>query len=267
MGRSWSWCSGRVAHDRPFRRLGCVTDEERRCAAGGKCAHREKKEGRWLGALLKVAEGLCDGCLSRVHRAIEGAANDVIELSELIGDSSQHVGEGRRTRDLPTPIRLGVEALRREIDFEVQYWAILVAEECGAEIGLDRRRLNDRVAHAASFLVHRVDKLLTMGPQEREAWTSDGEATSGVRIYTGLQGALRMIDLHNRVVRVAGRTDLVHRLTPACPYCDHKTLVRANGSSMVECENCHKQINERHYNWFVDAVIREEERRQREVTS
>ena len=71
--------------------------------------------------------------------------------------------------------------------------------------------------------------------------------------------------LHHRVRLVAGRTKLVHRLTPACPWCDQTTLVRYNGSTHVECENCRKMIDEKHYSWFVTVLVNEEKRRQQDA--
>lgn len=76
----------------------------------------------------------------------------------------------------------------------------------------------------------------------------------------GIAGALRFVELRRRVRVAAGRSDLVHRLTPACPWCDQRSLVRHNGSSHVACEACDKIIPEKHYDWFVATVIREQSR-------
>jgi hypothetical protein len=37
-------------------------------------------------------------------------------------------------------------------------------------------------------------------------------------------------------------------------------LVRHNGSSQVDCEHCHRAIEEQFYNWFVAVLVREEQR-------
>lgn len=76
----------------------------------------------------------------------------------------------------------------------------------------------------------------------------------------GIDGALRLVDLHQRARMATGRDRLVHRLTPACPYCDHSALVRHNGASNVTCESCGKMIPEKHYDWFVATVIKEQQR-------
>lgn len=175
------------------------------------------------------------------------------------------------SRDLPVPIRLGVEALRSAIDFELGYWAEIVAAESDVEWDVAQLQLYARTQKAALFLFDRVDTLVALGPQERSAWTWEGEPLRDpwgdremVEI-SGLDGALRLGQLHHRVRLVAGRTKLVHRLTPACPWCDQTTLVRYNGSTHVECENCRKMIDERHYSWFVTVLVNEEKRRQRDA--
>lgn len=239
---------------------------ERRCAGSARCVHRERRPAagrdQWVGALLTTAEGLCGGCTTRTVRSIQGLPQDVIELTVLIGATGSagllDVAVAR-SRELPVPIRLGVEALRSDIDSEVHYWATVIGWSDPVQ-----RQLPVRVHRAASFLADRVDTLLQLGPHERAAWTRDGEQLCDFRggreaiALTGLEGALRLVELHQRVRRVAGRTKLVHRLTPACPWCDQRALVRHNGSDIVECESCGKQIEERHYDWFVRTLARPE---------
>ena len=250
---------------------------DRRCASGVTCVRREREETgdgsiRWVGARLTEAEGLCLPCVNRIGHTIGYLPADVVELTMLISADSAAAEEMvSSSRDLPVPIRLGVETLRAEIDFELQYWAEIVAAEVNmvwdAEKA-ERSRLAVRVQKAAGFLKLRVDTLVKLGPQERSAWDKDGQPIRDewgdreVVECSGLDGALYLLDLHRRVYRVAGRTKLVHRLTPACPWCDQRTLVRHNGSDMVECESCGKQIDERHYNWFVIVTVAEEKRRQ-----
>jgi ribosomal protein L37AE/L43A len=248
--------------------------EERRCASRGGCAHRERRPAaggqlQWAGALLTQPAGLCEACQWRVECSIGELPADVLELTELIGATGS-TGLGvpiRQSRELPSLLRLGVEALRAEIEFEACFWAAVVAQEVGAQFDITACRLPARVQLAAQVLRHRVGTLLTLGPQQREAWTPDGEALRDywggreVVAYTGLAGGLHLRELHRRVRQVAGRTKLVHRLTPACPICDQRALVRDNGADQVDCESCGKVIEERHYDWFVQVTIAEQRRR------
>jgi len=253
-------------------------DQQRRCASGGRCANRERETAagrmRWVGTLLTRPEGLCPDCLWRVEQSIAQLPADVLVLTALIAPTGSGPGAFvSRSRDLSVNIRLGVEALRAEIDFETGYWAEVVAAEVGASFDVTACRLPVRVQRAVLILQYRVDTLVQLGPQERTAWTPDGEPLRdywGDReaiAYTGLGGVLRLGELHHRVRRVAGRTQLVHRLTPACPWCDQCALVRHNGSDFVQCEHCGRPIAERHYDWFVKATIAAEEQRRLAVAA
>lgn len=204
-------------------------------------------------------------CVARLERTVRQLPADVDTLDELIGDFGTAPGPHvRRTRELLINIRPGVEALRAEIDSEAVFWAVVLGMVPPLAC-----RLGTRVDRAAAWISPRVDDLLRLGPQPRVAWTPQGELLRDawgdceVVERTGLDGALRLFALHHWVRQVAGRTALVHKLTPCCPYCDQPALVRRNGGSVVECENpdCAKKIREQHYDWFVEVTIREERRR------
>lgn len=212
--------------------------------------------------LLRTAEGLCDDCAQRVEKAVRELPGDVDELDELIAPSFCAFGARvSGSRELQVNIRTGIEALRARIDFEVQFWAQALGMEPQIAV-----RLSQRVSAACGWLEPRLGALVALGPQERVAWTSQGEPVLDAwgewetELQAGLGGALELAALHHQVRRVAGRTKLVHRLTPACPLCDHRALVRANGADRVQCENCGKQIEELHYDWFCKITIAEERR-------
>ncbi|MGN6245129.1 MAG: hypothetical protein ACTHQ3_15865 [Motilibacteraceae bacterium] len=52
-----------------------------------------------------------------------------------------------------------------------------------------------------------------------------------------------------RLEKQAGRDELTHRLREPCPSCDHRTLIRRDGSDRVECRNtdCLRIWNEDEY--------------------
>lgn len=189
--------------------------------------------------------------------------DDVDTLDGLIGDIGPAPGPRVRcTPELSINIRPGIEALRATIVWEAEYWAEVLGMET-----LLAYRLNARVARAVEWIGPRLHALLRVGPQERTAWTPAGEPLRDVWgdrevvERTGLYGALTFFTLHAGVRQVAGRTTLVHRLTPCCPICDQPALVRHNGADVVKCEHCGKKIKEKHYDWFVDVTIRAEEQR------
>lgn len=241
-----------------------IPPDVRRCASAAGCSSRERLGSRYVGKLLSTVVGLCDACFRRVEKAVRLLPADVGELDELIGATgSSAEAQVSFSRELQVPIRLGLEALRAEVDFESQFWAEILGMETLVAV-----RLPQRVSAACRWLEPRVGALVALGLQERVAWTQDGEPVRDAwgqretELRDGLRGAVGLAQLHQRVRFVAGRTKLVHRLTPACPLCDQRALVRHNGSDRVECEGCEKQIEERHYDWFVQVTIAEERRRQ-----
>lgn len=215
-----------------------------------------------MGAQLRASDSLCRGCNGHLERSVRQLPSDVDTLTELIGGSESR-GEGAKvsgSRELPTPILLGIEALRAEIDFEAQFWA-----ECLGQETVTAMRLPARVSRAVRWIEPRIDQLLALGPQVRTTWTVEGEPAreaTGERHATettGLAGALHLMALHRRVRVVAGRTRLSHKLEAACAHCGQRALVRHDGSDQVECENCGNGFDSKHYDWFARVTAAAQE--------
>jgi hypothetical protein len=256
-------------------------DTQRRCARGTRCADRSperdpngKPTGAMLAAPITTDRGLCTGCVRDVTHALGHLTGDVVELTMLLGRvgmSAEVVVSS--SPDLQIPIRVNVEALRAQIDSELQAWAEPVAEQLGIEwdtTAVHRTRMGPRVQRAAHLLTRSVDTLLALPPQEHPAWV-DGEPAWDIEldcqdtvIRDGVDAGITLIDLHRLAYAALGRTKLVHRLPAPCPWCDRVSLVRHNGSDHVECEHCHRKIDQRHYDWLVAVVLREQERLRQE---
>lgn len=219
---------------------------QRRCGSSGRCVDRERVDTRWEGAQLSSATGLCPRCVHRLRRTLRALPMDVLELNQLVAATgTDHRSKVSGSRELPVPIRLGIVELRANLVTEVWFWAEVVSAATGSALRITWPReqvdlLALRTKAAADFLEIRIADLL------------------GEEVIEGLAGALVLQELHHRVRRVAGRTKLVHRLTPACPWCDARALVRHNGSDRVECEGCGKDIDEKHYSWFVKTLVAQE---------
>ena len=249
----------------------------RRCAAAESCVDRfperddaGKPTGRWLPCPITAERGLCRACARDVGYALGHFTGDVIELSMWIGSGDTLAETIVSSSPDPTvPIRLALDALRSEIDDELQSWAEPVAERLGIEwdtTAVGRTRIGPRVQRAAHLLLQSVDTLIGLPEQEHPAWVN-GEPVwdfdldcQETQFRDGVAAGLALIDLHRRVYCALGRTKLVHRLPTPCPWCDRNTLVRYNGSSQVDCEHCHRVIEEKYYNWFVAVLVREEQR-------
>jgi hypothetical protein len=247
------------------------------CARGEQCSGRTPERddkgtatGNWLPAPIAADRGLCDSCRRDVEHALNHLTGDVVELTMMIGrDGMASEVVVASSPELQVPIRVNIEALRAEIDSELWSWAEPVAEKLGVDWDThttNRMRMAVRVQRAAHLLAQAVDTLLALPPTEHQAWEDglpvwdpDLDCQDTVT-RDGVDAGMRLIYLHYLAYAALGRTKLVHRLTPACPWCDHKTLVRYNGKDHVTCEHCHKVIEEKYYDWFVAVLVREEER-------
>lgn len=252
-------------------------DTERHCARADRCADRSperdeagKHTGEWIPATITTDRGLCAACVRDVEHALNHLTGDVVELTMILGRAGAP-GDVlvSTTPELPIPIRVSIEALRAEIDTELQAWAEPVAEALGIDWdtnAMGRTRMGPRVQRAAQLLGRAVDTLIGLAPQEHSAWINGEPAwdhdldCQDTRSRDGVDAALDFIDLHRRAYAALGRTSLVHRLPTPCPWCDQLTLVRYNGADQVECETCHRHIEEMHYSWFVAVLVREQQR-------
>jgi hypothetical protein len=221
-------------------------------------------EGKFEGALLPEA-GMCHPCQGKVAESIRALAEDVELLTALIAaggtTESEYVSA---SRELQVPIRLGVDALRRQIDVELQFWCVHVAEKLGVRwdlIAQAHSRQQVRVRKASTFLAETMSHLVALPSVAHPIYNEEGRPIRDtVDWQSGIDAACHLLELHHRAYRVVGRTKLVHRLTPACPWCDRPQLVRENGQDLVKCEGCKRRIPEMHYRWFVKVTIAEERR-------
>lgn len=248
------------------------------CTVQGGCGHLHPETTTWVGTRIAAPHGVCHICASHIGHAIGHLPLDVAELTVLMAATGAAAGDKvRSTPTPPIPIRVGVEALRAEIDHEVQCWVEPVAERLGIVWdtgGAHRSRLGHRVQHGARLLSRAVPTLLGLPVQEHPAWSDgepvfDSDGCQDTVCRDGIAGALYLVELHRRVFVSAGRSRLVHRLGAPCCWCGQRTLTRENGASVVRCESvvCRgRAVPERHYDWLV-AVVAAEEKRQRKAAA
>lgn len=253
----------------------CHSGFEQPCDIPGGCGHLHEETTTWRGAQIAAADGLCRLCRGRVAQAIAHLPLDVAELTVLMasGSGGEQGAKVRGTPTPPIPIRVGIEALRADIDHELQCWAEPVAEALGAAWDTDaahHSRIGHRVQRAAKLLDGAVDTLLALPAMEHMAWADglpvlDAAGERDTVWRDGIDGAIALTELHRRAFVVAGRTRLVHRLGSPCPWCGRRTLTRENGASEVLCESdyCRGRIvPESAYDWLA-AVCAAENKRQK----
>lgn len=196
--------------------------------------------------------GLCRVCVSGAHVAVRQLPADYAELQLLLAKGSGGGGVPvSGSRELQVPIRLGVDALAHAILDELERWAPVLAERSGFAWWPAGSRAA-RVDHAAGWLMVRFDVLLDLPPMVVTRIDGGEERISGrnpMRVVEedGVDAAIALLQLHDRVTAVAGRTERSVRLQMPCPECGRRTLERPEGPAglrdYVHCIRCHHTMS------------------------
>jgi hypothetical protein len=249
-----------------------MIETEPRCIRADRCAEAQMVDGVKVGAAVHTEAGLCLGCTAHVKRAIESLPEDYVSLTLSLGKGDSTSGElVSSSRELPVPVRLEVEALQRELVDEVEVWAEAVAGALGTpwDTQASRDSRAGRVlALGCALLADRMSVLLALRDFEHLAWVPGraleqsvkcvgGHWTAEGGICTedhwkpvwqdgyrepvtrgGVDGALRLLELHHRVRKLVGIDRLVRRLREKCPHCLVPALTHADGADVVDCRQC-----------------------------
>lgn len=194
-------------------------------------------------AWATTPNGLCRMDVTLAHRAIQQLPADYWELSVLLGKTARPMGTyASSSRDLAVPIRLNVEALQAAIVVELDIWAAPVAEYSGMTY-TEAGRTSHHVRYASGWITGRWPLLLTIPTMTVMRLNGDDERLSGrnptvTSDEDGVDGALRLLDLHDQVAAVAGRTHRAERMWSPCPRCQRLALERQEGGAHVDCTLC-----------------------------
>ncbi|HEY3482626.1 MAG TPA: hypothetical protein VGL02_27385 [Streptomyces sp.] len=203
--------------------------------------------------------GLCRTDTTLTLRAIEQLPRDYWELSHLLGKTAARTDAPTAgTRDLPVPIRLGVLTLQEQIAAELAIWAAPVAELDGFTF-TEHGRPEHVVRYATGWITGRWPSLLTLPEITVARLDSSDERLSGrASVHTtdedGVDGALNLLALHERVEQVEGRTRRAHKLWSPCPRCQTLALRREEGSPWVDCAHCGHRMTLDAYDQLADIL-------------
>lgn len=228
-----------------------------RCRRRRRCADREKvtvhEVGKpdqhgllpvatmriWLGALLPdVSPQLCQECAAQLRVALVGLPDGAAALPDLLDGSGAPAGEHvSASRELPTPVRLGVDALGQAVVEETSRWDRILAGL--PPLDADRQVQYGRYVMSMTCrrLLARIDELIALPSTLVLCWSPDGDART-MRELDGVDAAGRLIDLHARVLAATGIGELVHRRPAPCPRCQRRTLEQRDGSNTITCRGC-----------------------------
>ncbi|MBP2341101.1 hypothetical protein JOF41_007355 [Saccharothrix coeruleofusca] len=226
-----------------------------RCRRGEQCGDA-RREPAWA----TVPGGLCQFDTTTVKRAIQQLPRDYLELGHLLSKTGRTTDAPTGgTRELPVPLRLGVLTLQEDLVFEAGLWASAVGDH--ADVGSPDRRLR----RAVELLLADWPALLHVPVMDVARLDGRDERLSGrspvvLGEEDGVDGALRLLELHERVALVEGRTHRAHRLWSPCPKCQALALVREEGSGQVDCRCCHYREPLESYEARADVLAKAYER-------
>lgn len=212
-----------------------------------------------IGAAINATSGLCPTCTRYLGLCLAGLPADYTELNMIIGKSpvsalSEPVAT---TRELPTPLRLPIEALQAAMVWETSCWAEPVAERLHINwdgyLADHHTRPGVVLQRATQLLGNALSVLLAVRDWTVMVWDDDG-LHAGPALRDGLDAALAVMNMHHKARHYTGMTRLVQRLPPPCPMCQRRGLCRDNGDTSVYCAACHRIYTDDDYRTLVSAL-------------
>lgn len=252
---------------------GCDTlhtdDPSTRCYRGPQCGDARKRaveldDGttrRYLIPEQATEPGLlCRLDTTLVRSAVQQLPMDYLELSTLLGKTLTIEAPTSGTRELPVPIRLGIAVLADAILDELERWAERLADSVGMWYVAAGTR-GDRIRFAGGWLAGLPERLLRLpatwhmrlDPTEQHL---SGKDSTRWEHESGLDGALRLLDLHERTTMLAGRGRRPEHLNAPCPACGRLALEHDEGASHVDCRRCGERMSLDRYERHAGVLTR-----------
>lgn len=235
--------------------------DDRLCAAGEHCRDHHN------GQPAPAGDGpLCEACLQAAESACTALVGDYVGLTQHLPPSVGVWGDGqpRGTGELRVPMRLGVEALQREIWWVLTAWEQVVREHDRLSDSITRGvRAGWAVQAAAGILRPRIRLLATIPATEFAGYPrlDDSETYRWRSIeyahVPGWRGVLDITALHRRAVGMQGLTAATpeHCHGVPCCGCDAKDLYREPaGGDGVFCGSCGLRYTPAAYTDWVKLV-------------
>lgn len=226
-------------------------DLSQRCRRGPDCIDTTQHLGAWT----DTPGGLCHRDATSIRSTVAHLPRDYQELSRLLAKTGTTVDTPTGgTRALPVPIRLGVLDLQAAIVHEATLWAEMLTgyHQHGTEMLRLRRAVDVLQAHWVSLLALPVVHV--------SRWDGDRERMSGRSVplgsrEDGVDAALNLLSLHERVEQVEGRTHRSYVLAAPCPSCEARALHREDGADVVDCRYCDRRMSWDEYQRMTNLLV------------
>ena len=264
---------------------------DHRCAAGRNCRDSVVEDGNRQAAVIVDAVGLCEKCTEAVGWAVRDMADTWMMLHGSIGDQSRR-GGGQRvkgSRSAPINLNTDVDALKASI----VEWMVAATAPISELLNVsDPRPVNHsdtealRVVEACTrILSPHVHSLIGLPAGEMLVWLGSadtenpgesltsargGDHGRGVVSMTGVDVALKLMELRGRARSLLALTTPHDKLPFPCPHCNTYELVRSHRSinlvggksknvDQIDCGNCALQWPYERYRQLCRIWVREDE--------
>lgn len=205
---------------------------EHECRQGRKCKARTKDaEGTWHGAGVEDAGRLCRPCEEHAFADIRQLDDDYGAL--LAADRSERAASAEPkvsgSAELPVPIALDMDALVTEFNEEAARWSRRLPGE-------DPYLVEDCLTKICAYLGTIVD----MPMRQFTVWSPhpDGGDSFTETFLDGVDGILRLANLHRRAQALLGVVEVTTFLPDPCPHCARKALAVSKDQERVTCKAC-----------------------------
>lgn len=167
---------------------------------------------------MLTGDGICEHCRRRVARDLDAAPGVYVRLSQRLGPTGGPSATGpiTGTADRRLGIAVAVHDAMTHLADTLTTWHRVVADARDLAPPTEQARAGPRIDRAARVLAARVPDACALAP--------DLAALLGADVH------------HGR--RLLGETPHREHLTVPCPECELRSLVRDDGSDMVQCRAC-----------------------------
>lgn len=198
---------------------------------------------------------LCAECRIVAARDIWALKLDYRDLEQWLprggGAGGQRVAG---TVDPPTPLRLTVDELQRDIAWTLGVWEPVVRELAGLA---PERTIGVRQGWAVSTAVDVIAPRVRLLANVPLTWGYADGLDAGLVERDGLHAIASLRLLHRRARAMLGLSRLVVRLPGECSGCGAVALEREGGSDSVICGHCRRRWSEDEYRRYVGLLVAE----------
>lgn len=211
---------------------------EHECRRDRRCKTRTRDaEGAWHGGGVETP-GLCQACEGGAFDSIRQLREDWVALDAALGDKLKRgIPQYGGSNEMPSPLNLGAAVLSADLETEALRWYRAVATEADDELPWHYLTAVDR---ALTVICTRLGTLIDK-PRKRYAVLLPlpfGGDHEGAQEWDGVDGVLRLAQLHHDAQKVLGTTETRIWLPDPCHVCGVKSLAVSRDQQTIRCRGC-----------------------------